>query len=99
MSQFITTAVAQAPNSASQIFAKLNVRLAWADPKSDENVSTSGVTDHVSDAKVLVNVDVLPPVGVPVEITLSDEDKELITVKGFVIRVERNIAKPKVALL
>ena len=98
MSQFLSTAVKPTRGSASQIFAKLSARLSWKDQKSGENVSTRGVTDHVSVTKVLVNVDVLPPVGVPVEITLSDEGKDLITVKGSVIRVERNIAKPKVAL-
>ena len=98
MSQFLSTAVAEAKGTNAQIFAKLSVRLSWKDEKSGERISTRGVTEHVSDLKALVNLDFLPPVGIPVQMTLSDEKKEIISVKASVIRVERNIAKPKAAL-
>ena len=83
---------------AQRVFAVLEAKISWKDSASGEIFSVKGHTENIGESSLLINVDVLPPVGVPVELQLFDAKREIITTTASVIRVERNIAKPKVAL-
>lgn len=74
------------------------VRASWVDEASGEKVHAGGTTENIGETSTLVNLDVLPPVGSEVQLTILDEDKPIINVSTQVIRVERDPSKPMAAL-
>jgi hypothetical protein len=98
MSQFIQPSYIEESQPARRIFARLDAKVSWKDRVLRESINVYGQTVNLSENSVLVGVEVLPPVGQPVEVTLSDGDKDIITISAEVIRVERDPAKPKAAL-
>ena len=98
MSQLIHTSIADTVHPGKRVFAKLDAKVSWMDSSLGETLTVYGNTENLSGNSVLVGVEVLPPVGEPVSITLYDGKKEIITVSATVIRVERDPAKPKAAL-
>ena len=81
-----------------RILANMPVRASWVDETSGEKVQTGGTTENIGENSTLVNLDVLPPVGREVQLTILDEDKPIINVQTQVIRVERDPSKPMAAL-
>lgn len=81
-----------------RILANMPVRASWVDEESGEKVQTGGTTENIGETSTLVNLDVLPPVGSEVHLTILDEDKPIINVQTQVIRVERDPSKPLAAL-
>ncbi|MFN6964563.1 MAG: hypothetical protein ACK4S4_12455 [Pyrinomonadaceae bacterium] len=81
-----------------RILANMPVQASWIDSESGKKVKVEGLTEHVGENGTLVNLEVLPPVGSEVKLTILDEDKAIIEVSTQVIRVERDPSKPLAAL-
>lgn len=81
-----------------RIMANLTVQASWIDAESGEKILVNGFTENLGETSVLVNLDVLPPVGSAVKLKVFDEDKTIIEVPTEVIRVERDPSKPLAAL-
>jgi hypothetical protein len=81
-----------------RILANMPVMASWVDGDSGETVNIEGTTENVGENSTLVNLDVLPPVGSEVRLTILEEDKPVIAVATQVIRVERDPSKPLAAL-
>ena len=75
-----------------------SIRVRWKDDSVAEIVE-EGLTENVGPAGTLVYLPrKLPTVGAKVELTVTENAKEEITVTAQVIRLERNAAHPQVAL-
>ena len=99
MSQLIhSSSFATGVRPTQRVFAVLEAKISWKDEATGETLSVKGHTENLGESSLLINVDVLPPVGQKVTLLLSDARREIISTLASVIRVERNIAKPKVAL-
>jgi hypothetical protein len=81
-----------------RILANMPVLASWIDGESGETINVEGTTENVGETSTLVNLDVLPPVGSEVKLTIMEEDKPVIAVATQVIRVERDPSKPLAAL-
>ena len=81
-----------------RILANMPVLASWIDGESGETINVEGITENVGESSTLVNLDVLPPVGSEVKLTIMEEDKPVIAVATQVIRVERDPSKPLAAL-
>ena len=81
-----------------RILANMPVLASWIDGESGETINVEGITENVGESSTLVNLDVLPPVGSEVKLTIMEEDKPVIAVATQVIRVERDPRKPLAAL-
>ena len=81
-----------------RILANMPVLASWVDGESGETINVEGITENVGESSTLVNLDVLPPVGSEVKLTIMEEDKPVIAVATQVIRVERDPSKPLAAL-
>ena len=81
-----------------RILANMPVLASWIDGESGETINIEGTTENVGENSTLVNLDVLPPVGCEVKLTIMEEDKPVIAVATQVIRVERDPSKPLAAL-
>ena len=81
-----------------RILANMPVLASWVDGESGETINVEGITENVGESSTLVNLDVLPPVGSEVKLTIMEEDKPVIAVATHVIRVERDPSKPLAAL-
>ena len=81
-----------------RISANMPVQASWVDEASGEMVSVSGVTEHVGETSLLVNLEFLPSVGSTVTLRLLDEDKTIVEAGTEVIRIERDPSKPLAAL-
>ena len=81
-----------------RILANMPVLASWVDGESGETINVEGMTENVGESSTLVNLEVLPPVGSEVKLTILEEDKPVIAVSTQVIRVERDPSKPLAAL-
>jgi len=83
-----------------RILANMPVRASWIDSESGEKVVVEGLTENLGENSMLVNLDVLPPVGSEVKLRILEEEdnKPIIEVQTEVIRVERDPSKPLAAL-
>ena len=98
MSHLIHPSVSGRSHTGQRVFAKLDAKVTWEDDSRGETVTVYGNTENLSGNSALVSVEILPPVGQPVSITLYDGKKEIVTTSAHVIRVERDPSKPKAAL-
>jgi PilZ domain-containing protein len=74
------------------------IRVKWKDENGTEVVE-EGLTENVGPAGTLVYLPrKLPTVGAKVELTITENASEEVTVTAQVIRLERNAAHPQVAL-
>lgn len=81
-----------------RILANMPVHASWVDGESGETINVQGSTENVGETSTLVNLEILPPVGSEVRLTIMEEDKPVIEVSTQVIRVERDPSKPLAAL-
>jgi len=74
------------------------VRVKWKDDSGQQMIE-EGLTENVGLAGTLVYLPRnLPSVGAKVELTVTENPKDEVSVKAEVIRLERNAAHPQVAL-
>jgi PilZ domain len=74
------------------------IRIRWKDDNGQEIVQ-DGLTENVGPQGTLVYVPRhLPRVGGKVDLTVTENPDDEVTVKASVIRLERNAAHPQVAL-
>lgn len=74
------------------------IRVRWKDDDGNEVVE-EGLTENVGAAGTLVYLPrKLPTVGAKVDLTVTENSDDEITVLAQVIRLERNAAHPQVAL-
>jgi len=74
------------------------IRLAWKDEHGREIVQ-EGLTENVGPQGALIFLPrTLPAVGSKVNLTVTENAEEEISVTAQVIRLERNVAHPQVAL-
>ena len=74
------------------------VRLKWKD-ESGQLMTEDGLTENVGISGALVYLPRrLPSVGAKVDLTVTENPKDEVSVKAEVIRLERNAAHPQVAL-
>jgi hypothetical protein len=74
------------------------IRVRWKDEDGKE-VIEEGLTENVGQSGTLVYLPrKLPTVGAKVELTVTENSDDEVTVQAQVIRLERNAAHPQVAL-
>jgi hypothetical protein len=74
------------------------IRVRWKDENGKE-VIQEGLTENIGPSGTLVYLPrKLPTVGAKVELTITENAKDEVTVTAQVIRLERNAAHPQVAL-
>jgi len=98
MSQVIENAKVNNNQADQRIFARLGARISWEDKGLGEILTIEGITKNIGRNSASVELDVLPPVGEELTLRLLDGEKQIITVKASVIRVERDPSKRGAAL-
>jgi hypothetical protein len=79
-------------------FISFPVRVEWED-ESGQEVMEEGLTENVGPYGVLIYLPrLLPNVGSKVNLTVTENPSNLITVTAEVLRLERNAAHPQAAL-
>jgi hypothetical protein len=74
------------------------IRVRWKDEDGNEVVE-EGLTENVGQAGTLIYLPrKLPTVGAKVDLTVTENSEDEVTVVAQVIRLERNAAHPQVAL-
>lgn len=74
------------------------IRVRWKDQNGKETIE-EGLTENVGPQGALIYLPRhLPTVGSKVELTVTENTKDEVTVKAEVIRLERNAAHPQAAL-
>lgn len=81
-----------------RIMATLQVQASWKDEKTGNAVFAGGVTENLGETSLLVNLEILPPVGSEVKLRMYNEDNFIIEILTRVIRVERDPGRPLAAL-
>ena len=75
------------------------IRVKWKDDNGKPMLE-EGLTENVGPASTLIYLPRnLPTVGSKVELTVTENTKDEVTVKAEVIRLERNAAHPQAALM
>lgn len=74
------------------------IRIEWKD-ENGKRVSEEGLTENVGPQGVLIYLPhQLPAVGSKVDLTVTENADDEVTVKAQVLRLERNPSHPQVAL-
>ena len=74
------------------------VRVKWKDDNG-KPVTEEGLTENVSESGALIFLPrKLPTVGGKVDLTVTEDPQDEVSVTAVVIRLERNAAHPQVAL-
>ena len=88
----------QERRSGYRYVISLPIRLKWKDENGKE-VTEEGLTENVGPNGALVYLPrLLPTVGNKVSLTVTENPDDLIEVTAQVIRLERNVSHPQVAL-
>jgi hypothetical protein len=75
------------------------IRVRWKDD-SGKPMTEEGLTENVGPSSTLIYLPRhLPTVGSKVELTVTENVRDEVTVKAEVIRLERNAAHPQAALM
>jgi hypothetical protein len=75
------------------------IRVRWKD-EAGKAIIEEGLTENVGPQSTLIYLPRhLPTVGSKVELTVTENTKDEVTVKAEVIRLERNAAHPQAALM
>ena len=75
------------------------IRVRWKD-ESGKAMLEEGLTENIGPSSTLIYLPRhLPTVGSKVELTVTENTKDEVTVKAEVIRLERNAAHPQAALM
>ena len=85
--------------SAARLVVAFPIRVKWKD-ESGKVMVEEGLTENVGPQGTLIYLPrMLPTVGSKVELTVTENPKDEVTVKAEVIRLERNAAHPQAALM
>jgi hypothetical protein len=85
--------------SAARFVVAFPIRVKWKDEAGKVMVE-EGLTENVGLQGTLIYLPrMLPTVGSKVELTVTENPKDEVTVKAEVIRLERNAAHPQAALM
>ncbi len=88
----------QERRQGSRYAVSFPIRVSWKDENGDQ-VMDEGLTENVGPTGTLVYLPrKLPTVGTKVDLTVTENLKDEVTVKAEVIRLERNAAHPQVAM-
>lgn len=83
----------------SRLMISFPIRVRWKD-EAGKAIVEEGLTENVGPQSTLIYLPRhLPTVGSRVELTVTENTKDEVTVKAEVIRLERNAAHPQVALI
>ncbi|HYJ91238.1 MAG TPA: hypothetical protein VEV84_08020 [Pyrinomonadaceae bacterium] len=75
------------------------IRVRWKD-EGGKPITEEGLTENIGPQSTLIYLPrQLPTVGSKVELTVTENIKDEVTVKAEVIRLERNAAHPQAALM
>ena len=75
------------------------IRVEWKDEKGEEMVE-EGLTENVGPTGTLIHLPrFLPNVGSKVNLTVTEDPKNPVSVSAQVLRLERNAAHPQAALM
>lgn len=89
----------QERRTSSRLSVSFPIRLEWEN-ENGEPVVEEGLTENVGQMGALVHLPrKLPIVGSKVNLTVTENAKNEVTVTAQVIRLERNAAHPQVALM
>jgi hypothetical protein len=84
---------------ADRFVISFPIRVRWKDDTGKPMVE-EGLTENVGPASTLIYLPRhLPTVGSKVELTVTENIKDEVTVKAEVIRLERNASHPQAALM
>jgi hypothetical protein len=85
--------------SAARFVVAFPIRVKWKDEAGKVMVE-EGLTENVGLQGTLIYLPrMLPTVGSKVELTVTENPRDEVTVKAEVIRLERNAAHPQAALM
>lgn len=74
------------------------IRVEWKD-ETGKKISEEGLTENVSPQGALIYLPrLLPSVGIKVNLTVTENANDEVTVKAQVLRLERNPSHPQAAL-
>lgn len=93
MSHLGNSTVASKSHLQQRIMASLTVQASWVDLETGKTVLVDGMTENLGENSVLVNLEILPPVGSAVQLRVFDEENTIIEVPTHVIRVQRDPSK------
>src|SRR5690348_15255825 len=83
----------------SRYLISFPIRVRWKD-KAGKPITEEGLTENIGPSSTLIYLPRnLPTVGSKVELTVTENIKDEVTVKAEVIRLERNAAHPQAALM
>ena len=89
----------QERRTSSRLSVSFPIRLEWEN-ENGESVVEEGLTENVGQMGALVHLPrKLPLVGSEVNLTVTENARNEVTVTARVIRLERNAAHPQVALM
>jgi len=89
----------QERRESSRYMISFPIRVRWKD-EAGRVVTEEGLTENVGPAGTLIYLPRhLPTVGSKVELTVTENTKDEVTVRAEVIRLERNAAHPQAALI
>ncbi len=89
----------QERRTSMRLSVSFPIRLEWKNDDG-ESVVEEGLTENVGQTGALVHLPrKLPTVGSKVNLTVTENAKNEVTVTAQVIRLERNAAHPQVALM
>lgn len=89
----------QERRGASRFVISFPIRVRWKD-ETGKVIVEEGLTENVGLQGTLVYLPRhLPTVGSKVELTVTENTKDEVTVKAEVIRLERNASHPQAALM
>jgi len=89
----------QERRGASRYVISFPIRVRWKD-ESGKPITEEGLTENIGPSSTLIYLPRnLPTVGSKVELTVTENVRDEVTVKAEVIRLERNAAHPQAALM
>lgn len=88
----------QERRSGDRFNVSFPIRIEWKD-ETGKKVSSEGLTENIGPQGVLIYLpNRLPAVGSKVNLTVTENADDEVTVKAQVLRLERNPSHPQVAL-
>lgn len=85
--------------SSTRLSVSFPIRLEWKN-ETGEAIIEEGLTENIGRAGALVHLPrKLPSVGSEVNLTVTENPKNEVTVPAQVLRIERNAAHPQAALM
>lgn len=89
----------QERRNSTRLSVSFPIRVEWKS-ENGESITEEGLTENIGQAGALVHLPrKLPLVGSEVNLTVTENPRNEVTVTAQVLRIERNAAHPQAALL